>query len=254
MSHYVEGFVDGSRRLQFNFSPVFAGEQNNNILKIDISQWTGIVPDYYLISCETSPVGEVFISAPITELSDKIYVEEGYIYCPLSYRMTETGLLKIQISAYKSEEQGIEIIEKTSVARLEFAPSLGAGRELVTYDDTVWSRLCNLEDTVNGLCSFTEEFSFDYFAAALAARLLFTDSVETPVYFPSTAERAEEIITEKVTEPDEECSYVLVVVPSTQRSRAALCVITPGNGVAQVNLYSGRELLDFLRGGITDNE
>lgn len=255
MSHYVEGTVNADRKLQFTPAPVYAGEQNNNILKIDITGWTGIVPDYYLISCETSPIGEVFITAPITDSSEDIYVDEGYIYCPLTYMMTRTGRLKIQITACKSDEQR-ETFEKTSIATLEFAPSLSPGRELVTYDSAVWTRLNRLEDTLAGLYeiyAFSREFSFDYFAAAIAARLLFVSDEQTPVYFPSSADEAESIINDAVVNTGE-WDYLLTVVPSAGRSRASLCVITAEDGVADVALYSGRDLLDFLRRGFAENE
>lgn len=256
MSHYIEGTVNADRKLEFTPAPVYSGEQNNNILKIDITGWTGIDPDYYLISCETSPIGEVFITAPITDSSEDIYVDEGYIYCPLTYMMTRTGRLKIQITACKSDDQGREIFEKTSVASPEIGPSLSPGRELVTYDSAVWTRLNRLESTLAGLCDiygFSREFSFDYFSVAIAARLLFVNEEQTPVFFPSSAEEAESIINDAIDNTGE-WAYLLVVVPSVGRSRAELCVVTAEDGVADVALYSGRDLLDFLRRGFKTNE
>lgn len=238
--------------MQFESVPAYTGEQNAVILKIDISEWESENPDYYILCFETSPMGEVFITAEKgVDQGRSAYIAENYLLCPLSAGLTSTGFLKLQLTAVFKESDGSERTEKTSVATLEFEPSIAVGTEYYGNDSTTFGEIERLKDILNPINDMSVEFSFDYFAAALSGKLLFEKDETTPLYFPETSVKAERLIYGLVTEFDSDTmKYAIVVIPSDTVNRARLCIFRMGNNAAIINYYSGTKLLELLRTGV----
>lgn len=248
----MNGTIDGNRVLQFESAPAYTGEQNAVILKIDISDWESENPDCYILCFETSPMGEVFITAEKgVEEGRQAYIAEDYLLCPLSAELTSTGLLKLQLTAIFKEDDGSERVEKTSVATLEFEPSIAVGAEYYGNDSTTYGEIEKLKENLESIKEMSQEFSFDYFAAALSGKLLFEGDETTPIYFPESSVKAERLIYGLITEFDSDImKYAIIVIPSDSVNKARLCIFRMGDNAAIIKYYSGIKLLELLRTGV----
>ncbi len=275
MDNYINGIIGEGRKLTFENPKAYSGESNSAELKIALGEWASQEVDGFALCFETSPLRENFIiHSAAAEGEPALRVEEGFIFCPLTDEMTETGVLKIQVIAYKTDENGTEIVEKSGVARLQFGHSLCGPFVSHTEKNILLNELMRLALRVKSLESRAENgmifdddspvinengkarlntaaFDFDYFCAALGARLLFVDSESTPLYFPETVERAEEILTAASESFDpSEMTCEMVVVPGNEDACACLALIYDDSGRTTVGRFSGADLLELLRNGV----
>lgn len=270
--NYINGTVDNYRNLTFEKGIAFTGEQNAAVLKINLGPFALETVESYALCLETSPFAERFVIGPITgAASSPARFHDGYLYCPLFGEMTETGLLKIQLVAYRTEGE-TEVTEKSSVAVITMGSSIGETAlepvqkvSLLSEVSRLGARVTSLEQRENigidddspilienGKARLNRDaIDFDYFCAALCARLLFENRETTPVYFPGSRERATEIITaETETFDADETSRVMVIIPGDSLNRACLCVIENDGGSVKVSRLCGTDLLNYITEGV----
>lgn len=147
MSNIITAAVSESFELTAESSQGFTGEHNAETLEINISPLISHGYDYYVLIFDDLSVSGVVKSNEIRSESDyPAYLSAETINCPLSSQLTSTGRLKIQLEAHKLTENG-SVIKKTSVASLEFKPSIMSGSDMIFNQDS-HSRLDELDKKV----------------------------------------------------------------------------------------------------------
>lgn len=158
MSNTIAATVSESFELTVSPSEGFMGEHNAEMLEINISTLIQGGYDYYVIIFDDMSVNGVIKSNEIRSSEDyPAYLDNETIFCPLSSQLTSTGKLKIQIEAHKFASAG-SLIKKTSVASIEFKPSIMSGTDK-EFDSSSLSRLDNIENSLRNLKTQLEALS-----------------------------------------------------------------------------------------------
>lgn len=158
MSNTIAATVSESFELTVSPSEGFMGEHNAEMLEINISTLIQGGYDYYVIIFDDMSVNGVIKSNEIRSNEDyPAYLDSETIFCPLSSQLTSTGKLKIQIEAHKFASAG-SLIKKTSVASIEFKPSIMSGTDK-EFDSSSLSRLDNIENSLRNLKTQLEALS-----------------------------------------------------------------------------------------------
>lgn len=103
----------------------------------------------------------------------------------------------------------------------------------------------NLEQSIASLLKPEADVDYDYFLAALAARLMFISKSKTPVYFPITAEKSDTLIEKLITDCTVGVTH-FVIAPATEENCARLVVISKEKGEAKAAVYQGRSIYEYL--------
>lgn len=144
MSNLITASVSENFELTVASSDGYTGEHNAETLEINISPLLTNEYDYYVLVFDDLSVSGVMKSNEIRNAEDyPAYLDTETIICPLSSQLTSTGRLKVQLEAHKITESG-SIIKKTSVASIEFRPSIMSGSEM-SFDSVSLSRLDDIE-------------------------------------------------------------------------------------------------------------
>lgn len=147
MKNIISASVSEKFELTVSPSTGFTGEHNAEMLEIDISAIVQNGYDYYIIIFDDTSADGIKKSNEIRSGEDyPAYLDNEKIFCPLSYQLTSTGKLKIQLEAHKLEASG-SLIKKTSVACVEFKPSIMSGTT-DELDSSSASRLDNFEKRI----------------------------------------------------------------------------------------------------------
>lgn len=150
MSNIITASVSENFELSAESSQGFTGEHNAETLEINISTLVSHGYDYYVLIFDDLSVSSAIKSNEIRGETDyPAYLSGETIFCPLSSQLTSTGRLKIQLEAHKLTENG-SVIKKTSVASLEFKPSIMSGNDALFNQDT-HSRLDELDKKISEL-------------------------------------------------------------------------------------------------------
>lgn len=158
MSNTISASVSESFELTVSPSEGFTGEHNAEMLEINISPLVQGGYDYYVIIFDDMSVNGVRKSNEIRGSEDyPAYLDNESVFCPLSSQLTSTGKLKIQIEAHKLASAGSQI-KKTSVASIEFKPSIMSGTDN-EFDASSLSRLDNIENSLRNLEARLEKLS-----------------------------------------------------------------------------------------------
>lgn len=125
----------------------FTGEHNAEMLEINISPFIKNGYDYYVIIFDDTSLNGVRKSNEIRSAQDyPAYLDNETVFCPLSAQLTSTGKLRFQVEAHKLIGESSEI-KKTSVAEIEFKPSIMSGTDS-EFDAASASRLDKLEGRI----------------------------------------------------------------------------------------------------------
>lgn len=144
MSTTISASVSESFELTVSPSEGFTGEHNAETLEINISALIQSGYDYYTIIFDDTSINGVKKSNEIRGSEDyPAYLADETVFCPLSSQLTSTGRLKIQLEAHKLTSADSQI-KKTSVASIEFKPSIMSGTDY-EFDASSSSRLDKLE-------------------------------------------------------------------------------------------------------------
>lgn len=158
MSNTISASVSKNFELTVSPSEGFTGEHNAEMLEINISPLVQSGFDYYIIIFDDMSVNGVKKSNEIRGREDyPAYLDNESVFCPLSAQQTSTGKLKIQIEAHRLDSES-SVIKKTSVAGIEFKPSIMSGNN-VEFDSSSVSRLDNLENRIAGIESTLDKIS-----------------------------------------------------------------------------------------------
>lgn len=151
MTKILNAVVDEGRNLTVTPSDGFAGEHNAEAIEIDVGPFASEAYDYFVLNFENfCAEGKLTSNKISTEHDEPAYIVDGVIYCPLTAELTASGKLKIQLEAHKTAERG-EIIKKSSVAELEFKPSVMGEDDMMNAGNTVHARLDEVERDVESL-------------------------------------------------------------------------------------------------------
>ena len=146
MSEKITASVDANRILTVSLNEGFTGEHNAQILEIDIGPFAQGY-DYYILNFDNCRFKGKITSNVIGTPQDRpAYIDNGVIYCPLTSQLTCTGRLRIQLEAHKSLEEGGEIVRKSSVASLEFKPSIMGEEDMMDGNSPLYGIVSELED------------------------------------------------------------------------------------------------------------
>lgn len=158
MSNTISAAVSESFELAVSPSEGFTGEHNAEMLEINISSLVQGGYDYYVIIFDDMSVNGVRKSNEIRGSEDyPAYLDGKTIFCPLSSQLTSTGKLNIQIEAHKLASNSSQI-KKTSVASIEFKPSIMSGTDK-EFDSSSLARLDNIELSLKTLEAQLKELS-----------------------------------------------------------------------------------------------
>ena len=156
MSNTISASVSEAFELTISPPEGFTGEHNAEMLEINILPLIQSGYDYYVIVFDDTSVNGVRKSNEIRGSEDyPAYLDSETLFCPLSSQLTSTGKLKIQIEAHKIASNSSQI-KKTSVAEIEFKPSIMSGTDN-EFDASSLSRLDNLEVITKALEARLEE-------------------------------------------------------------------------------------------------
>lgn len=151
MREILHAVINENRELVISPSEGFAGEHNAEIIEIDIGPFAAEGYDYYILNFEVFGAKGKLISNIIRTGDDEpSYIDNGVIYCPLTSQLTASGRLRIQLEAHKNTENG-EIVKKSSVAELAFKPSVMGAEDMIDSGSSVYGRLENVEDRLDGI-------------------------------------------------------------------------------------------------------
>ena len=151
MSEKITASVDANRILTVSLSEGFTGEHNAQILEIDIGPFAQGY-DYYILNFDNCRFKGKITSNVIGTPQDRpAYIDNGVIYCPLTSQLTCTGRLRIQLEAHKSLEEGGEIVRKSSVASLEFKPSIMGEEDMMDGNSPLYGIVSELDKRVDAL-------------------------------------------------------------------------------------------------------
>ncbi len=155
MSNIITAAVSESFELTAEASQGYTGEHNAETLEINISPLIAEGYDYYVLLFDDLSVSSAVRSNEIRGETDyPAYLSGETIVCPLSSQLTSTGRLRFQIEAHKLTENG-SAIKKTSVASLEFKPSIMNGNDAL-FNQDAYSRLDELDKKFNELTEAVE--------------------------------------------------------------------------------------------------
>lgn len=245
MTQFIEAAIDENRVMSFDMKAVYEGENNSSVIKIPLDIWADESIDFYSLSLETYPFGRHYYIGNIgREDCPFATVSEGFLLLPLTTRLTSAGKLRLQLSAHYTDENGREIIEKTSIANLVFKPSMVQTDLTPAEFTSLQSQFNTLKARVDDL---SKEMDYDYFCAALCARLMYVNKRVTPLHFPENGSKAEELVDELLSDftADGKTTHY-IIMPTYSGECASLIAIYAVEGNAVVGRYSGRALLEFM--------
>ncbi len=243
---YIDITADRNRNLIIGDYRVFAGEQYNCLFRIDDRFSGDDTPDYYILKFETVPFGKKFSTGRINGESSPARVVGGRILCPLTGEMTCTGRLKIQLEAHSVDGDDCEVIEKTSIATLDFGCSLNSSFTASFTGLSPLAEIEKLDRRIRALEDGPEDAG--YLAAVCAAQMLYVDDGQTPLIFADSIDEAEGILTEMIDNYDyENCRYILAAVRTQGIHKACLIKVSLVNGSFDIRRYAGTALLELLK-------
>lgn len=156
MNNIIKAAVSENFELSAESSQGFTGEHNAETLEINISPLVSRGYDYYVLVFDDLSVSRVIKSNEIRSETDyPAYLSGETIVCPLSSQLTSTGRLRFQIEAHRKTDNML-IIQKTSVASLEFKPSIMSAGDTFFAQDSL-SRLDELDKKVAELFNSISE-------------------------------------------------------------------------------------------------
>ena len=153
LSNVLAAIIDEERNLVISPSEGFAGENNAEIIEIDIGPFADEGYDYFILRFENFGTKGKIVSNIIRTSADKpSYIDNGVIFCPLTSQLTAYGRLKIQLEAHKNGEKG-EIVRKSSVAELSFKPSVMGEEDMMDSNKSLYGRLDDVEQKLDEIVS-----------------------------------------------------------------------------------------------------
>lgn len=171
LSNVLTAIIDDGRNLVISPSEGFAGENNAEIIEIDIGPFADEDYDFFILNFENfGTKGKIVSNIIRTSADEPSYIDNGVIYCPLTSQLTAYGKLRLQLEAHKNGEKG-ELVRKSSVAELSFKPSVMGEEDMMDSKNSIYGRLEDVEKLVDGIVS-------ENFGASIDNLRKRTDSLE----------------------------------------------------------------------------
>ena len=142
----VQATIDNLRNLVINPSEGFVGEQNAEMIEIDIGPFAQEDYDFFVLNFDNGISHGMFSSNVISSNADRpAYIDSGIIYCPIFAQHTASGTLKIQLEAHKTQD-GYITVKKSSVACLSFGESIMGELNRLEESNPVHERIMKAEE------------------------------------------------------------------------------------------------------------
>ncbi len=144
----INAVIDSESNLVISPSEGFVGEQNAEMIEIDIGHFAQEGYDFYVINFDNGISGGMFPSNVISTAQDRpAYIDNGVIYCPIIASLTASGNLKLQLEAHKTVDNRVTV-KKTSVASISFGESLMGQVNTPIESNPVYERLADAEGRI----------------------------------------------------------------------------------------------------------
>ncbi len=144
----INAMIDSERNLVINRSEGFVGEQNAEMIEIDIGPFAQENYDFFVLNFDNGISGGMFPSNIISTAEDTpAYIDNGVIYCPVIASLTASGNLKIQLEAHKTVEDRVTV-KKSSIACVSFGESLMGQVNAPDNSNPVYERLAQAEGRI----------------------------------------------------------------------------------------------------------
>lgn len=144
----VSAVIDSEGRLSVNPSSGYVGDQNAEMIEIDIGPFADENYDFFVLNFDNGISGGAFPSNVISTADDKpAYIDNGVIFCPVDASHTASGRLEIQLEAHKTVD-GVITVRKSSVVCISFGRSLAVQTEAPDKKNPVYERLADAEGRI----------------------------------------------------------------------------------------------------------
>lgn len=126
----INASVNENRELVTDTVNGYSGDSNAEVLAVDLANFGDY--DSYAVYIRTSTLGPVRRLEAGTDSSQNPYVKDGKMYISLSSDFTCGGKLGIELEGIKIQD-GVTVRELTSVAQINFKPSMASAAEHGEY-------------------------------------------------------------------------------------------------------------------------
>ena len=144
----INAMIDSECNLVISPSEGFVGEQNAEMIEIDIGPFAQENYDFFVLNFDNGISGGMFPSNIISTAEDTpAYIDNGVIYCPVIASLTASGNLKIQLEAHKTAGDRVTV-KKSSIACISFGESLMGQVNAPDNSNPVYERLAQAEGRI----------------------------------------------------------------------------------------------------------
>ena len=126
MTRQAQAVMTQDDCFEFTQQAGFTGEHNASQLTIELNEeFAGGQWDFLALIFNTCAPGGCFSSNAVRdEYSAPVYRQGDSIICPLSEELTSTGVLCVQVAAYKTSGTHCSVVRKSGVLTVTFEPSV----------------------------------------------------------------------------------------------------------------------------------
>ena len=144
----IKAIIDGENNFVIEKAEGYVGEQNAEMIEIDIGNFSQGNYDFYVLKFDNGISEGCFPSNVISTAEDEpAYIDNGVIYCPIDASHTATGNLKIQLEAHKTVD-GRVTVKKSSIAFISFGNSLMGQGNAPAHSNPLYERLADAEGRI----------------------------------------------------------------------------------------------------------
>lgn len=249
----INGTINNERVLGFDTHRGYVGEQRAQELVITLGPMAGDF-DYYLLKFQTGAYDGSFRSNRIRgEDSEPCSLIDGKIHCPLAQKHTATGVLRIQVVAYRLCEDRVTDIVASSVAEITFGESItevcggydyvkGVLDELTELEN----RLNALEDEVSDLDDTQKQAIFTQTLVAAMEQFKRLDSAKI-ISYESEEEMQQAAVALAGRFDSDENERLILVCPRSDAGGKVLCLIGENEGGVYTTFYTFDEAMEQAR-------
>ena len=131
----IEASMNAGGGFDFTAQAGLTGEHNASELVINLNEDFASGWDFLALAFSTCAPGGCFSSNTVTdENSSPVYLSGGSVVCPLSEELTATGVLCVQVAAYKTDGTHCSAVRKSGILTVSFEPSVTGGDAFLTAD------------------------------------------------------------------------------------------------------------------------
>lgn len=192
----ISAVIEADRKLAVSPSDGFVGEQNAEMIAINIGPFADENYDFFVLNFDNGISGGMFPSNVISTADDKpAYIDNGVIYCPIDASHTVSGNLKIQLEAHKTFD-GRVTVKKSSVACISFGESLMGQVNAPCKTNPVYERLADAEGRIASAESRISDIEKENFGAKIEgvdSRISVLEGYDIPEKYERIGQRIDDL-------------------------------------------------------------